>query len=70
MFTWVDSYTLMVIARGCYGFGFGFTAVIVTSTIAELTQKKYRGKVIVFENFAVQNELAVTIEVFLTIYHS
>ena len=34
IFFWVNEYQLMAIARGIYGFSYGFTAVIVTSMVA------------------------------------
>lgn len=48
MFIWVDSYSSMLLARLLYGFSNGFTAVIVTSVVAEIMPGEYRGKGIVF----------------------
>ena len=72
-FFWVDGYNAMMIARILYGFSYGFTAVIVTSMVAEIMPLKYRGKSIVFENFcgSIGKMYGVLLgAIFLTSFHS
>ena len=51
LFLWINNYEWMLISRLLYGFSHGFTAVIVTSLLAEIVPDKYRGKAIVLLNF-------------------
>ena len=53
MFFWVDSYGWMLIARGAYGFSYGFTITVTTSMFAEISPPQFRGKGILFLNFCV-----------------
>ena len=52
-FLFVNQYTPMLIARGFYGFGYGFTNSITTSAFAEISPMKFRGKGMLFINFCV-----------------
>ena len=53
MFFWVDSYQWMTLARGLYGFSYGFSIAVTTSAFAEISPPKVRGKGILFLNFCV-----------------